>query len=75
MADEKQIIEFVLRDTYWRTIDRDMDEKEWRNLFDRIIADLFDAGVSVETLQWLSVQYVKDEFNYWKVIHLQISFG
>lgn len=65
MADDNQVVEFVLRDAYWRSVDRDMDDMDWKELFDRIVADLFDAGVSLTTLQWLSIQYVKDEFDFW----------
>ena len=66
MASENQIVEFVLRDVYWRTIDREMDDDDWNDLFDVVIRDLFEAGVNLETLRWLSVQYIKDEFDYWK---------
>ena len=65
MASENQVVEFVLRDVYWRTIDREMDD-DWNDLFDVVIRDLFEAGVSLETLRWMSVQYIKDEFDYWK---------
>ena len=66
MASENQVVEFVLRDVYWRTIDREMDDDDWNDLFDVVIRDLFEAGVSLETLRWMSVQYIKDEFDYWK---------
>ena len=62
---ENQVVEFVLRDVYWRTIDRELDDDDWNDLFDVAIRDLFEAGVSLETLRWMSVQYIKDEFANW----------